>query len=44
MMKFYEESILPWAINRVMAKQEFTVEREKFVPLASGQVLEIQNS
>ena len=40
-MKFYEETVLPWAINRVMAKKEFAVEREKFVPLATGQVLEI---
>ncbi len=40
-MKFYEETVLPWAINRVMAKKEFAVERERFVPLASGQVLEI---
>lgn len=40
-MKFYEESILPWAINRVMAKKEFAVERQKIVPLATGQVLEI---
>jgi ubiquinone/menaquinone biosynthesis C-methylase UbiE len=41
MMSFYKESILPWAINRVMAKKEFAVEREKFVHLASGRVLEI---
>ena len=40
-MKFYEETVLPWAINRVMAKKEFAFERERFVPLASGQVLEI---
>jgi ubiquinone/menaquinone biosynthesis C-methylase UbiE len=40
-MKFYEETVLPWAINRVMAKKEFAIEREKIVPLATGQVLEI---
>jgi ubiquinone/menaquinone biosynthesis C-methylase UbiE len=40
-MKFYEETILPWAINRVMAKKEFALERKKMVPLATGRVLEI---
>ncbi|MBF0453666.1 MAG: class I SAM-dependent methyltransferase [Magnetococcales bacterium] len=40
-MKFYEETILPWVINRVMAKKEIALERKKMVPLASGRVLEI---
>ena len=40
-MKFYEETVLPWAINRVMSKKEFTVEREKIVPLAFSPTLSL---
>ncbi|HIJ82599.1 MAG: methyltransferase type 11 [Magnetococcales bacterium] len=41
MMKFYNERVLPWAINRVMAREIFSVERAKMVPMAAGTVLEI---
>lgn len=41
MIAIYNEWILPWAINRVMARTVFAVERAKMVPKAAGKVLEI---
>lgn len=41
MMNLYDEWILPWAINRVMARKMFSAERARMVPMATGQVLEI---
>ncbi|MBF0624863.1 MAG: class I SAM-dependent methyltransferase [Magnetococcales bacterium] len=41
MKTFYEQRILPWAIDRIMARQAFTTERARLVPLAQGRVLEI---
>ncbi|MBF0131896.1 MAG: class I SAM-dependent methyltransferase [Magnetococcales bacterium] len=41
MIAFYNEWILPWAINRIMGKAIFAAERARIVPKATGKVLEI---
>ncbi len=40
-MGIYEKHVLPWGINLAMRNPSLTAERAKFVPLATGTVLEI---
>jgi hypothetical protein len=40
-MRFYQERILPWLTDLAMRNVRLTAYRSRFVPAASGRVLEV---